>query len=311
MSGRKQVCKRFLNGKCNAHNCKFYHPKQHNHESSKNNKNKHHVPPQNHNHQKQQAMQHTHNTHVQQQQNNTVSDIVYERIINGDDKEERTFERARLRDLRERREQRELAAAKANSNVRIQPIAEIPTVDNIVNPVPKPGSFGAKLNTTSTLQKFDKTKFQDWLYYDMPNIDGISIINLYTQLLKVSEDEILEYCNKTNALIPDIMALLGHGLTNKKWLKELYGRFLGDSYTGIKSFNMKSINDLLTFTLVQIYVQTSGVSDKSRLVNIEHIISLYVCIMRIIGKFGIVLAIDDINTIEKKYASNKYEMFCN
>lgn len=286
MSGRKPVCKRFLNGECNAHNCKYYHPKQNNH-----------VPQQSHSAPK------THTTPVQEQTKKTVSDIIYERIINGDDREERAYERARLRALR--------AREAARANVEIPSVAEIPTVVNIVKPVPKPGSFGAKLNTTYTLQKFDKTKFQDWLYNDMPNIDGISIINLYTQLLKVSEDEILEYCNKTNSLIPDIMALLGHGLTNKKWLKELYGRFLSDSYTGIKSFSMKSINDLLTFTLVQIYVQTSGVSDKSRLVNIEHIVSLYVCIMRIIGKLGIVLEIDDVNTIEKKYASNKYEMFCN
>lgn len=302
MSGRKPVCKRFLNGECNAHNCKFYHPKpkQHNHEQKYNNapvhhENRHHGPIQQHVVQQPQERQHT---PTQAQPTKSVSEILYERMVNYDDREDRARERAIAREQRE----------KATATTPV--IIAIPSVAVTCTPVAKPGSFGAKLSSYS-MPKFNKTKFQEWLYNDMPNIDGISIISLYSQLLKVSEDEILDYCNKTNELIPDIMALLGHGLTNKKWLKELYGRFLGDSYTGIKSCNMKIINDLLTFTLVQIYVKTSDISDKSRLVNIEKIISLYVCIMRIIGKLGIVLEIDNIDTIEKKYNSNKYEMFCN
>jgi hypothetical protein len=291
MSGRKPVCKRFLNGECNAHNCKFYHPKskQHNHE-----------PTQQHVVQQPQERQ---CTPTQAQPTKSVAELLYEQMVNYDDKEERARERAIAR------EQRAKATAQREKATATAPVA-IPSVAVTCTPVAKPGSFGAKLNSYS-MPKFNKTKFQEWLYNDMPNIDGISIISLYSQLLKVSEDEILEYCNKTNELIPDIMALFGHGLTNKKWLKELYGRFLSDSYTNIKSFNMKIINDMLTFTLVQIYVKTSDISDKSRLVNIEKIISLYVCIMRIIGKLGIVLEIDDIDTIEKKYNSNKYEMFCN
>jgi hypothetical protein len=303
MSGRKPVCKRFLNGECNAHNCKFYHPKP---------KQQHHVAPTQHENRTYvaqqhvqatpvQAKQHTHNTPVQAQPTKSVSELIYERMLNYDDKEDKARARARARAQR-------VAAVAAAAPI----IPATPSVSVIPTLVAKPGSFGAKLNSY-TMPKFNKTKFQEWLYNDMPNIDGISIISLYSQLLKVSEDEILEYCTKTNALIPDIMALLGHGLTNKKWLKELHGRFLGESYNGIKSFNMKTINDLLTFTLVQIYVKTSDVksSDVLSPANIEKIISLYVCIMRIIGKFGIVLEIDDINTIEKNYNSNKYEMFCN
>jgi hypothetical protein len=303
MSGRKPECKRFLKGECNAHNCKFYHPKK---------KQNNHVEPQQH-----VPKQHvTQPTPVQEQPKKSVYEILYDRMVNGDDREWRAADRERTRAIRAKADARAQAQAQAQAQNNIEAtsvaVTTIISPPPIINPVAKPGSFGSKLNSAShTTPKFDKQKFQDWLYNDMPNIDGISIISLYSQLLKVSEAETLEYCNKTNALIPDIMALLGYGLTNKKWLKELYGRFLGDSYTGIKSFSMKAVNDLLTFTLVQIYVQTSNDSDKSRLSNIENIISLYVCIMRIIGKLGIVLEIDDINTIEKKYASNKYEMFCN
>ena len=140
----------------------------------------------------------------------------------------------------------------------------------------------------------------------MPNIDAISIIELYRNLLKFDEEKLLEYANKSNEIIPDIMAMIGHGLTNKKWLKELYGRFLGDSYVGIKSFNMKTIKDLLVFTIMQIYLKTQTCDFK----NIEHMICLYVCIMKIIGKNGILLDIDPIDVIEKNYKNHMYDMVC-
>lgn len=297
MSGRKPICKRFLNGECNAHNCKFYHPKP-----NRNGETKHHANRQHHVTQPRQY-QPVQAAPVQaapvQAPKKSLADFMYEQMINYDDKEDRARERARAREQR------------INAMNTEQSVATIPTpIVPIPTPVAKPGSFGAKLNSY-TMPIFNKIKFQDWLYNDMPNIDSISIINLYSHLLKMSEDDVLVYCNKSTELIPDIMALLGNGLTNKKWIKELYGRFLGDSYTGIKSFNMKQIKDLLTFTLVQIYVKTCDITDTSRLANIEKIICLYVCIMRIIGKLGIILEIDDMNTIEKNYNSNKYEMFCN
>lgn len=176
----------------------------------------------------------------------------------------------------------------------------------------KLGTFGAKLlEARAEKPGFDKNKFQSWLYNDMPNVDSITVMNLYCILLKKTEVEVLDYIKKTEAIVPDIMALLGKGLTNQKWLKELYGRFLGDSYTGIKSFTMKSIKELLTFTIVQIYLKTCLQTNNctNNIKDIEYIISLYVCIMRIIGKLGIVLEIDDIDTIETNYNANKYNMF--
>lgn len=313
MSGRKPICNRFLKGECRAHNCKFYHPKQKhaNHESKQHDTvctgiespapyNTTGVTPPNSVSGTRQMV--THHQPTQTEHKKSISEIIYERMVNYDEKAERARERARAR------EQRINAMNAVRSGLQAQG-AEQP-VESIPTPVAKQGSFGAKLNSY-TMPKFNKIKFQEWLYTDMPNIDGISIINLYSKLLKLTEDDILVYCNKSTEIIPDIMALLGNGLTNKKWLKELYGRFLGDSYTGIKSFNMKQIKDLLTFTLVQIYVKTCDITDTARLANIEKIICLYVCIMRIIGKLGIILEIDDINTIEKNYNSNKYEMFCN
>jgi hypothetical protein len=283
MSERKPVCKRFLQGECKAKNCKFYHPekKQNKPISHKKNTtlklNTHHTTPK-----PIPIVEPVESTPVYEVKpvrevfRNVVSEEIQER------------KRASLAIIEERRR---LRAENAKSI--------------IIKPNANPQSFGAKLQASQHL--FDKVKFQNWLNNDLPNIDNITIINLYTKILKKTEPEVLECITKTNTIIPDIMALLGKGLTNKKWLKELHGRFLGNSYTDIRSFNMKSIKDLLTFAIVQLFLKTS----TNDITNIEHIICLYVCIMRIIGKFGIILDIGDIDTIERKYNTNMYAMFCN
>jgi hypothetical protein len=289
MAERKPVCKRFLQGECKSKNCKFYHPAK---KQEKNTCNK----------QRTTLKLNTHHA-------TTKSKLFVEPEtppVEADPKETITYDkppvRERFRNVynEEIQERKRIAIANFEAKKRLQAGKSI-----IITPNANPSSFGAKLQASQHL--FDKVKFQNWLYNDMPNIDNITIINLYSKLLKKTEAEILECITKTNTIIPDIMALLGKGLTNKKWLKELHGRFLGNSYTDIKSFNMKSIKDLLTFSLVQMFLKTSA-NDTT---NIEHIICLYVCIMRIIGKLGIVLDIDDIDTIERKYNSNMYAMFCN
>lgn len=289
MADRKPVCKRFLQGECKAKNCKFYHPVKRQEKQPVNKK-----PPRT---TLKLNIQHTASKPIpvvdppiedKPKVKSTTEPRTRERFHNVVCEEIQERKRAAFAILEERRR---LSAEKAKSI--------------IIKPNANPISFGAKLQASQHL--FDKVKFQNWLYNDLPNIDNITIINLYTKLLKKTETEVLECITKTNTIIPDIMALLGKGLTNKKWLKELHGRFLGNSYTDIRSFNMKSIKDLLTFSLVQLFLKT----DANDTTNIEHIICLYVCIMRVIGKLGIVLDIDDIDIIEKKYNTNMYVMFCN
>jgi hypothetical protein len=180
-----------------------------------------------------------------------------------------------------------------------------PVTQPIITPtVAKPGTFGSKLITARFA--FDKVKFETWLNNDMPDVESISIIKIFCNLMKKTESEIIEHITNINTIIPDVMALIAHGVTNKKWLKELYGRFLGDSYTGLKTFNMKSIKDLLVFAIVQIYLKTQTQDFK----NIEHMICLYVCIMRLIGKCGIIIDIDTVDVIEKNYNNHIYDMVC-
>lgn len=362
MSERKPICKRFMQGICNANDCKFFHPKQkqkqrqHPHHHQHQHQHPHQHP---HQHQRQYERQHeynepnTYNTNVshvsqpsqqiQQAPKLSAFEFMYQSAVKASARETESEARA----LDRAYAARERAACKQNTNtttntntstntnvtinaVVIQPniITRTPITPSITPsitppitpsitppiapmaiPNANPGTFGAKLNSY-IMPTFNKYKFQTWLGI-LPD-DSCSLINIYSKLLNMSEDEILKHSIESNNLIIDIMALLGKGLTNKKWLKELYGRFLGESYKGIMSFNMKTIRELLTFALVQIYLNTSpDIVNVPNLANIAQLVCIYVCIMRIIGKLGIMIEISDFDTIENNYNSNMYDMFCN
>lgn len=307
MSARKPVCKRFLKGECNASNCNFFHPKKK--DNSHHQKATHQKTP--HNNAKKPEHRKPHNnihtrTHVVHE---TVSEPVEESDgYNSDDyllPYEIAMRDAANYEIIRPTPSRNVSDTYVQQTVVVNPVVSQQPVVTVQQPVTaKPGTFGAKLMTAKFA--FDKAKFETWLNNDMPNVDSITIINLFCKLMKKTEPEIINHITNTNIIIPDVMALIAHGLTNKKWLKELHGRFLGNSYTGLKTFNMKTIKDLLTFSIVQIYQKTQTQDFK----NSEHMICLYVCIMRLIGKIGILIDIDSIDIIEKNYNNNMYDMVC-
>jgi hypothetical protein len=290
MSGRKPVCKRFLKGDCNATNCNFFHPK------GKNNQKPHH-------HTEHKPRVHTeHKPRVHTEPKPRMHVPAPEPTDYDSDDYLLPIERAmRSGNYEIIRSQ----ASHTNTTYVQSAVTNNPVPQSIIQqPVAKPGTFGSKLITSKFA--FDKTKFETWLNNDMPDVDSISIIKIFCNLMKKTESEIIEHITNLNTIIPDVMALIAHGVTNKKWLKELYGRFLGDSYTGIKSFSMKTIKDLLVFAIVQIYLKTQTQDFK----NIEHMICLYICAMRLIGKFGIIIDIDTVDIIEKNYNNHIYDMIC-
>ena len=297
MSDRKTVCKRFLKGECKRpHDCKFFHPKKKDNSHPKgprNNPNKHDTNK-------------PHNNHREHVVPEPVATADESDGYNSDDyllPIERVFRSGDYEIIREPvfRNNTYVQQSVVVTPVAPQPVAVSPVAPQVTV---KPGTFGAKLITSKFA--FDKAKFETWLNNDMPNVDSITIINLFCKLMKKNEAEIVNYITNTNIIIPDVMALIAHGLTNKKWLKELHGRFLGDSYVGMKTFNMKTIKDFLVFSIVQIYVKTQTQDFK----NIEHMICIYVCIMRLIGKIGILIDIDSIDIIEKNYNNHMYDMVC-
>lgn len=176
-------------------------------------------------------------------------------------------------------------------------------------PIPRI-SYVAKITNNITLHTFNKEKFLEWFNNELSNdmLDGkypdIITKKLFCSLLKKTEPDSIAHIMNVDSIIPDIMALIGHGCTNKLWLKELYDRFLGNSYIGIKSFNMKTINDLLVFAIIQIYVKIQ-IQDFQ---TIYHMICLYVCIMRLIKKLNSQFEIDSVDIIEKNYNNNMYDM---
>lgn len=300
MSTRKPICERFLRGECKASNCNFFHPKKkansHHHKTSHNNAKKpERNKPQN-------------NIHTQTQVVHETIPVEESDGYNSDDYL-LPYEIA-MRDPANYEIISHTSSINVNDTYVQQTVVVNPSIPQ--QPVTaKPGTFGEKLITAKfELDKakftFDKVKFETWLNNDMPDVDNITIINLFCKLMQKTAPEIIEHITNTNIIIPDVMALFARGLTNKKWLKELHGRFLGDSYTGLKSFNMKTIKDLLIFSIVQIYKKTQTQDFK----HIEHMICLYVCIMRLIGKIGILIEIDSIDIIEKNYNNRMYDMVC-
>lgn len=154
---------------------------------------------------------------------------------------------------------------------------------------------------------FEKKKFKEWLVESLPaSFDYIIIIDMFASITKLSKAEAIPHVIKVNSYIPDIVMLFGKAQTNKDWLKELQLRFLDPaSYDGISKFTMNNIKPILTFTLVQMFVK----SETANLNDTDKLIALYICIMRIISKKNLVLAIDDLDTIEHKYNSKEYEIW--
>ena len=160
-----------------------------------------------------------------------------------------------------------------------------------------------------TKSSFDKQAFITWLDETLPaEVSCLTIVNLLIKITKKGRVDILKYAIDANCHTHEIAMLFIHAKTSQDWLKELQIRFLDViSYDGIKSFTMARVKELLTFTLIQLFIKSS----HQDLEDIDKLVALYVCIMRIISKKRLIVEIDDYDIIISKYASRTYEMWYN
>lgn len=169
-------------------------------------------------------------------------------------------------------------------------------------------TFGKMLKQTLiTKSSFDKQAFITWLDETLPaEVSCLSIVDLLIKITKKARVDILKYAIDANCHTHEIAMLFIHAKTSQDWLKELQIRFLDvTSYDGIKSFTMARVKELLTFTLIQLFIKSS----QQDLEDIDKLVALYVCIMRIISKKRLAVEIDDYDIIISKYASRTYEMW--
>jgi hypothetical protein len=193
-----------------------------------------------------------------------------------------------------------------------------PVLEDVINPVPEAEyniqeeyiTFGKALKTNSiTKASFDKQAFITWLDETLPaEVKCSEIVDLLLKITKKKKVDILKYAADANYYAHETAMLFVNAKTNQDWLKELQIRFLDvTSYDGIKSFTMSRVKELLTFTLIQLFIK----SNNQDLEDIDKLVALYVCIMRIISKKRIAVEIDDYDIIISKYASRTYEMWYN
>ena len=153
---------------------------------------------------------------------------------------------------------------------------------------------------------FTQEKINKWIVDIMKIIEAEdSLIMLYTKLTGKRAVEVMDLIKTTHIVVPDVIAFLGRAITNQDWLKELQLRFLDFSYSGIKSFSMDAIKPLFSFVIVQLYVKCNYKNYE----NLDKLVGLFVCIIKLIQKLGIVIEMEDYTTVEYKWNAGFYEMW--
>ena len=163
-----------------------------------------------------------------------------------------------------------------------------------------------ELKALADAPAFTQDKINKWIADIMKIIeDEDSLITLYTKLTGKRPVEIMDLIKSTHIVVPDVIAFLGRAITNQDWLKELHIRFLDFAYSGIKSFTMEAIKPLFSFVIVQLYIK----SNNNNYENLDKLVGLFVCTIKLIQKLGIVIELEDYSTIEYNWNAGLYEMW--
>ena len=330
-SGQKQpACKKYLAGKCTGKNCKYFHPSNINeikpprtHTTNRTNIS-HSSPIDNHTAIKyipyedfyktkmENIMtQYTAYTNALYTVSNPINTNIPDNVDTGHETAPGHWESSSATTMYPNHDPMQIIQETAVVNIISHPV-----LDDVINPVPETEyiiqeeyrTFGEALKTNLiTKASFDKQAFIKWLDETLPaEVKCSEIVDLLLKITKKKKVDILKYAADANYYAHETAMLFVNAKTNQDWLKELQIRFLDvTSYDGIKSFTMSRVKELLTFTLIQLFIK----SNNQDLEDIDKLVALYVCIMRIISKKRIAVEIDDYDIIISKYASRTYEMW--